>query len=56
MNGHRPQATLLPHSDKIPVQDWQQVEVQGDVLILTGSSSSNSDMVRQYKRMDAFPE
>lgn len=53
MNGHRPELTMLPHSDDESVSGWK-VEVTEEVLVLT--STSDEDDQRTWRRSSGLME
>ncbi len=55
INGHRPEITFLPHSEGETPESWR-VEVNDEVLILTGISDTNRDIKKHYKRLNEFPK
>lgn len=55
INGHRPEITLLSHTQGKEPQSWR-VEVTDRKLVMTGISDSNKNLVMTYSRINEFPK
>ena len=53
INGHRPEITLLPHTDGKQPESWS-IEVDEKLLIMSGISDSNHAIQRKYSRRNSF--
>ncbi|MDN3204070.1 hypothetical protein [Algoriphagus sediminis] len=55
MNAHRPQVTMLPHTEGDPAESWALAFSPGK-LTLTGISDSNRDIEMIFARQNKFPD
>ncbi|NNC69785.1 MAG: hypothetical protein HKN90_03070 [Flavobacteriaceae bacterium] len=55
MHGHKPELTLLPHSEGQNAESWL-IEVSDTFLKLSGVSETNKKIEKNYKRLQKFPK